>query len=189
MQDTKERIIGLADQLIKTKGFNAFSYKDISDPLEIKNAAIHYYFPTKTDLGVAVIDTEIERFKSHTAKWSNMPEDKQLKQLFETFSRKHKEGLVCLMGTLSPDYKTFPEPLQEKVAAMSAAFAEWTAQCLENGRKKAIFFFDGDPYDRALLVLSNLLASLLMSRVMGVRTFGKITGQLFKDLTTAHKQE
>ncbi|SFM68287.1 transcriptional regulator, TetR family [Chitinophaga sp. YR627] len=182
MQDTREKIIALADQLIRTKGYNAFSYKDISDPLEIKNAAIHYHFPTKTDLGVAVVDFETERFKEHTAKWSGMPEDKQLKQLFETFNRKHKEGLVCLMGTLSPDYKTFPESLQEKVTEMSAAFANWTSQCLENGRKKGFFAFDGDAYDRALLVLSNLLASLLMSRVMGPKTYGKISGQLYKDL-------
>lgn len=182
MQDTKEKIIALADQLIRTRGYNAFSYKDISDPLEIKNAAIHYHFPTKTDLGIAVIDTETERFRVHTAKWAAMPEDKQLKQLFDTFGSKHKQGFVCLMGTLSPDYKTFPEPLQEKVTGMSAAFADWTAQCLDNGRKKGLFQFDGEPYDRALLVLSNLLASLLMSRVMGPKAFNKITGQLLKDL-------
>jgi TetR/AcrR family transcriptional regulator, transcriptional repressor for nem operon len=188
MQDTKERIIALADQLIKTKGFNAFSYKDISDPLEIKNAAIHYHFPTKTDLGVAVIDQETQRFREHTARWATMPEDKQLKQLFDTFSRKHKEGLVCLMGSLSPDYKTFPEPLQDKVTGMSAAFADWTANCLENGRKRGLFAFDGEAYDRALLVLSNLLASLLMSRVMGPKAFTKITGQLLKDLLAKNKK-
>ena len=182
MQDTKDRIIALADQLIRTRGYNAFSYKDISDPLEIKNAAIHYHFPTKTDLGIAVIDLETERFKEQTTKWSSMPEDKQLKHLFDTFGRKHKQGLVCLMGTLSPDYITFPESLQEKVTGMSMDFANWTAQCLESGRQKGFFQFDGEAYDRALLVLSNLLASLLMSRVMGPKTFGKISGQLYKDL-------
>jgi AcrR family transcriptional regulator len=182
MQDTKERIIALADQLIKTKGYNAFSYKDISDPLEIKNAAIHYHFPTKTDLGVAVVDLETERFKAGTAKWAALPEDKQLKQLFETFNKKHKEGLVCLMGSLSPDYETFPGPLQERVTAMSSTFLDWTASCLENGRKKGLFHFDGDAYDRSLLVMSNMLASLLLTRVMGPKVFSKISNQLLKDL-------
>ncbi|MBB4046226.1 AcrR family transcriptional regulator [Bacteroides reticulotermitis] len=39
----------MADELIKTIGYNAFSYADISKQLNIKNAAIHYYFPTKSD--------------------------------------------------------------------------------------------------------------------------------------------
>jgi len=183
MQDTKDRIITLADQLIRTKGYNAFSYKDISDPLEIKNAAIHYHFPAKTDLGIAVVDLEMARFREMAAKWASMPEDKQLKQLFETFNKKYKQGLICLMGSLSPDYETLPETLQEKVTGMSSTFLDWTAACLENGRKKALFRFDGDPYDRSLLVMSNLLASLLLSRVMGAKVFSRMTSQLLKDLT------
>jgi AcrR family transcriptional regulator len=182
MQDTKERIVSLADQLIKTKGYNAFSYKDISDPLEIKNAAIHYHFPTKTDLGLAVVDIEVERFTIYTAKWAAMPEDKQLRQLFETFNKKHKEGLVCLMGSLSPDYETFPAVLQERVTAMSATFLNWTANCLENGREKGLFRFEGEAYDRSLLVMSNLLASLLLSRVMGNKVFSRITNQILRDI-------
>jgi len=185
MQDTKERIIALADQLIRMKGYNAFSYKDISDPLQIKNAAIHYHFPAKTDLGIAVVDQEMERFRERSGKWTAMPEDKQLKQLCETFNKKYKEGLICLMGSLSPDYDTLPETLQEKVTDMSSTFLDWTASCLENGRKKGLFFFDGDPYDRSLLVMSNLLASLLLSRVMGAKVFNRMTSQLMKDLTTS----
>ncbi len=182
MQDTKERIVSLADQLIKTRGYNAFSYKDISDPLEIKNAAIHYHFPTKTDLGIAVIDIEVERFILLSGKWATQPEDKQLKQLFETFNKKNKEGLVCLMGSLSPDYETFPSALQEKVTGMSSTFLNWTSECLEKGREKGLFHFDGDAYDRALLVMTNLLASLLLCRVMGNKVFSRITNQLLKDL-------
>jgi AcrR family transcriptional regulator len=183
MQDTKERIVSLADQLIKTRGYNAFSYKDISDPLEIKNAAIHYHFPTKTDLGIAVIDIEVERFITHSGKWSTLPEDKQLKHLFETFNKKNKEGLVCLMGSLSTDYETFPPALQEKVTGMSSTFLDWTAGCLEKGRESGLFRFDGDAYDRALLVMTNLLASLLLSRVMGNKVYSRITNQLLKDLS------
>lgn len=182
MQDTKDRIVSLADQLIKSKGYNAFSYKDISDPLEIKNAAIHYHFPTKTDLGVAVIDVELQHFLASTGKLAAQPEDKQLKFLFDTFSKKNKERLVCLMGSLSPDYDTLPEPLQGKISDLSSAILEWTAGCLERGREKGLFRFEGEASDRALLVISNLLASLLLSRVMGGKVFGRITHQLLRDL-------
>jgi hypothetical protein len=45
-----------------------------------------------------------------------------------------------------------------------------------------LFRFQGEAYDRALLVISNLLASLLLNRVMGNKVFGRITGQLLRDL-------
>ncbi|MVT08938.1 TetR/AcrR family transcriptional regulator [Chitinophaga tropicalis] len=182
MQDTKERIITLAEELIKTKGFNAFSYKDISDPLEIKNAAIHYYFPTKTDLGVAVLEQYLKSFTFHTAKWAELPEDKQLKQLFDTFSRASKDKFICLMGSLSPDYDTLQPAMQEQVSNMASAIVQWVASCLERGRSKGLFRFEGEAYDRALLVQSNLLASLLLSRVMGNKVFGKMSSRLMKDL-------
>ena len=35
---------------------------NISSALKIKNAAVHYYFPGKADLGVAVIQRARERF-------------------------------------------------------------------------------------------------------------------------------
>ena len=182
MQDTKERIIELADRLIKTRGFNAFSYKDISDPLEIKNAAIHYYFPSKADLGIAVIDQEMEILAINKLKWAILPEDKQLRMLFETFNRKSRQGFVCLMGSLSPDYETLPGPMQEKVRQMSADILKWTELCLENGRKRDLFHFEGDAYNRALLIVSDLLASLVLSRVMGKEVFERMSTQLLHDL-------
>ncbi len=61
-KDTKVEILDLAENLLRDRGFNAFSYANISSVLKIKNAAIHYYFPGKADLGVAVIQRARERF-------------------------------------------------------------------------------------------------------------------------------
>lgn len=182
MQDTKEKIVDLADQLIKTKGFNAFSYKDISDPLAIKNAAVHYYFPTKADLGMAVIDQEFSWMNTGTANWEPLPEDQQLRQLIASFENKCQSHMVCIMGSLSPDYNTLPENMQARLKEFSESVIDWVTNCLENGRKKGIFHFKGAPEDRALLIVSNLLASLLLSRVMGESAFEKIRKQLLDDI-------
>jgi TetR/AcrR family transcriptional repressor of nem operon len=47
-QDTKKRILDMAEDLLLTRGFNAFSYQHISSELGMKNAAIHYHYPKKT---------------------------------------------------------------------------------------------------------------------------------------------
>jgi hypothetical protein len=55
-------------------------------------------------------------------------------------------------------------------------------QCLEKGRAQQRLHFEGEAYDRALMVLSNLLSSLLFSRVLGGSTFQRMSKQLTKDL-------
>src|SRR5256714_7189456 len=60
--DTAEQILDLAETLIQTRGYSAFSYQDIADSLGIRKASIHYHFASKADLGVAVVDRYIERF-------------------------------------------------------------------------------------------------------------------------------
>ena len=60
--ETAEQILDLAEMLIQTRGYSAFSYQDISDSLGIRKASIHYHFASKTDLGIAVVDRYIARF-------------------------------------------------------------------------------------------------------------------------------
>lgn len=182
MSATREKIIALADGLVRTKGFNAFSYKDLSEPLEIKNAAVHYHFPAKADLGIGVIDQEIDQFMVQTARWRDLPEDKQLVKLFEVFGNHCKKGNICLMGSLAPDYETLPAPMQEKVQTMGNNILEWLRDCLMKGRKHKHFHFDGAPYDRALLIITNLQSSLILSRVLGTQVFDRISKQLMQDL-------
>ena len=47
--DTAEQILDLAETLIQTRGYSAFSYQDIADSLGIRKASIHYHFPSKTE--------------------------------------------------------------------------------------------------------------------------------------------
>ena len=63
---TAEEILDVAEMLIQTRGYSASSYQDISQVLGIRKASIHYHFPSKTDLGVAVIERYAERFRSRT---------------------------------------------------------------------------------------------------------------------------
>ena len=69
--NTKENILKLTQEFIQTKGFNSFSYLDISNKLGIKRASIHYYFPKKSDLGKAVVIKYTEQFNSSLIKIQN----------------------------------------------------------------------------------------------------------------------
>jgi len=182
MSDTRQQIIQRADELIRRRGFNAFSYTDISGPLDIRNAAVHYYFPSKSDLGAAVIDAELQQVKAYRSGSVDLPGDEQLKLLVCMFYRNNNAHLICLMGSLTPDYDTFDHPLQQKVEQMCRAVREWVTELLESARTAGRLHFAGTAGDRAMLVISSLLSSLLLSRVLGGDVFERMLDQLLRDI-------
>lgn len=182
MNDTRNQIIDLADEFIRTRGFNAFSYADIAGIMEVRNAAIHYHFPSKTDLGTSVIDRELETIARARQEYRGLPGDEQLKKAIETSFSRSISQKICLPGALTPEYITLPPPLQDKVRELCCTILDWMTACLEKGRGEGRLSFQGAAGDRALLVISGLLSSLLLSRVLGGDTFDRMVGQLLKDI-------
>src|ERR1700688_4944489 len=49
-------ILDVAERLAQTLGYNGFSYADIAAQLGVTKASLHYHFPTKAELGRALIE-------------------------------------------------------------------------------------------------------------------------------------
>ena len=49
-EDTKSKILDVAQDLIQRLGVNAMSYHHISEAVGIRKASIHHHFPSKEDL-------------------------------------------------------------------------------------------------------------------------------------------
>jgi len=54
--ETATQLLDAAQTLVERRGYNAFSYKDLATDIGIKTASIHYHFPAKADLGIALMD-------------------------------------------------------------------------------------------------------------------------------------
>jgi len=182
LAQTRDDIIYLADRLIRKKGYNAFSYKDIAIPMEVRNATIHHYFPAKSDLGIAVIEEEIKKVALGQENYKDLSGVGQLKELVGTFYDAGEEGLICLSGALTPEYDTLPAPLQDKVMEMCRVILDWMSACLERAVEEGDLHFQGTAADRAILVMSALLSSLLLSRVLGIKVFISAMDQVLQDL-------
>ena len=52
---TANRILDVAEALIQRRGYNAVSYGDLAEELDMTTAAIHYHFPSKTDLAQVLV--------------------------------------------------------------------------------------------------------------------------------------
>jgi AcrR family transcriptional regulator len=169
-KDTKTEILDLAENLLLDRGFNGFSYADISSALGIKNAAVHYYFPTKSDLGIAVIQRAKARFTGWTRgeRMAGRSADEKLEAFFRLYLRFLEAGQqVCLGGALETDFKTLPAEMQVETQKFASAFLVWMEGVLEEGRAKRIFSFPGEAKDQAILILSSLQGALQMTRAAG----------------------
>lgn len=179
---TEEAIVDLAEQLIRTKGYNAFSYKDISSPLKIKNAAIHYHFPAKSDLGVAVIQKTRNSFEISTAEWKNDSPSNQLSNFFNIYTKSKDENMVCFMGSLGPSYDSLPKAMKDELSLAAAEIRNWVTGVLRKGLEKGEFDFEEEISAKSDLIVSSLLASLIMGKVTGENVLTKVIDTLQRSL-------
>ena len=169
-KNTKVGILDLAENLLLDRGFNGFSYANISSVLKIKNAAVHYYFPAKADMGVAIIQRARERFASWTQnqRMAAKPPAEKLEAFFRQYLRFLEAGQqVCLGGALETDFKTLPPKMQVETQKFASDILFWMEGVLEEGREKQIFSFPGEARDQAILILSSLQGALQMARAVG----------------------
>lgn len=171
MKDTKSEIVRIADQLIRTKGYNAFSYTDISERLKIKNASIHYYFPSKSDLGVEVIKNTIRAFQETTDSWKYLDINIQFEKFVTMHDKTHKEHWVCLMGALSSSLDTLSDEMKIELKKMANMIIDYLTDLLTRGKEQKKISFTENPKTKAYLIQSSLLASLLLDKVMGNNTY------------------
>jgi len=115
-RDTREEILQTAEALWQRRGYNGFSYHHIAVQLGIRNAAIHYHFPSKESLGVALIQRYRERFRI----WfrdANKVEDarEKLRGYFQLYvDYLEAECKVCPSGILGAEFQAIPEEMRER---------------------------------------------------------------------------
>ncbi len=179
---TREEIIKLGDQLIRDKGYNAFSFYDISKKLKIQNASIHYHFPTKTELGVSILKDHSEKLDSIIQSTVDKSPMLKLKAFLSVYDKIKSEDRVCLVGSLATDLKTIEPKMAKELKEYSGKILEWVTGILEEGRTKKVFAFNGSSRTKALMIISNMLASLQLSRLTGDKDFYTIQETILKDL-------
>ena len=185
ISNTREQIMDRAAKLLMSRGFNGFSYRDISTHLGVKNAAVHYHFPAKTDLALALIDEYRQTLRKGTSEFMAYGglALQQIEGLFAFTSNQCKtDRCICPFGAFSIDYSQLPEGIREAMAGFMDETIKWLTQVLEVGRNQEEFSFMGDARPRALSILAGLQGSRQMARIHGIEVLDDVIGQVRNDL-------
>jgi TetR/AcrR family transcriptional repressor of nem operon len=185
---TRDDILRLGEELMRMQGFNAFSYYHIADALKVRPAAVHYHFPTKDALALSVINhsREISDAFAEDLALESSPQ-KRLKKFVQLFSDNAEAGKICLVGATGADFYSFSEDTRAAVKLLVSEIIAWLTVLLQDGRDSGDFAFDGTARTRALLIATNMAASLHMARILGKQEFGRIADQLIKDICVSKR--
>lgn len=170
--ETKEaKILEVAEHMVRSGGYNAFSFRDIAEAVGIKSASVHYHFPTKADLGVAVAAYYTDKFLKHVG----APEDLHTagKDPVKTYIATFKEALqkdkrMCLCGLLGAETKGLPDAVAKETKIFFERNIDWLTRA---------YTLIGEPNasDKAIHLLALLEGAMIVSIIFDdVNRFDRI---------------
>jgi TetR/AcrR family transcriptional regulator, transcriptional repressor for nem operon len=163
---TAERILDSAERLLQTRGFNNFSYANIAKELRITTASLHYHYPSKAELGQALITRYARRFAEALNRIDQDAPDAPAK--LEAYTRLYAGVLegkrMCMCGILAAEYQTLPRPMRRAVIAFFDENQRWLAEVLDQGQTENTLAFSGSADEVAQSILSTLEGAMLLAR-------------------------
>lgn len=168
-QHTSQQILDIAQRLVQTRGFNAFSYADIASSLSVSKASLHYHFPSKADLGVRLI----ERYRDSFGKAleaidleSGGPVAK-LQRYADLYAGVLADGRMCLCGMMAAEFATLPKAMQAALESFFQLNERWLVGVLNEGRACGVLRFEGSTAEAAQFIIGSLEGSMMMARSHG----------------------
>ena len=185
ISSTRDQIIDKAFQLMLQRGLHGFSYRDISEPMGVKNAAIHYHFPNKMDLIKALIDENHQVLRRSTSEFMAYggPAMPQLEGLFAFTMNQCQCGRpICMVGALAIDYDELNDDIKNANDKFMQDSVNWLTKVMDIGREQEEFHFNGDPMSKAVSILAMIQGARQMARVHGLDYLERIFDQIRIDL-------
>ncbi|MBD8235911.1 TetR/AcrR family transcriptional regulator [Pseudomonas fluorescens] len=162
---TRSELLTIAELLLRTKGYAAFSYADLADEIGIKKASIHHHFPTKEGLGIAVIDSYLFRFVKSLELINEESSDTiaRLREFSKLFIDSSKNGMLPLCGALAAELSALPDSLKGLTRRFFEIHIAWLENNLALGQSEKVIKADLNPRTVSRAILSVLEGSSFIS--------------------------
>ena len=168
---TRDLVLDHATALIRERGFRATSIGDLLERAGIQKGSFYYYFPSKEDLGHAVLDRLVEDLDRRLIDFLSAPTGpaplERIGAVLDGFvaqveSSGGRGG--CPFGTLAMEladvHEGFRKRLSDALARLEGAFADVLARARDAGELRA----DADPRALAVFIMAGLEGGLLLAK-------------------------
>jgi TetR/AcrR family transcriptional regulator, transcriptional repressor for nem operon len=158
MSEMVERILGAAEQRVRSAGYHGFSFRDLAGDVGIKSASVHHHFPTKEVLVSRLITHYREKIEKSLA---GFPAGKGRIAAYRSLFRDQLAGGfgMCLGGMLGVESEDLPLTVGQE----TRRFFEMLVADLAN----ALAEDSDDPSAAALAIVAQLEGAMLLTRSSG----------------------
>ena len=183
--DAATAILDVAERLAQTRGYNGFSYADIAAELGVTKASLHYHFPSKEELGRALIERYEAVFAAALDTIDRSADDprQRLRRYVALYDAVMRNERMCLCGMLAAEHSTLPRAMRVELQRFFDMNERWLGKLLQDGRRSGLFSFREPAGERARMMLAALEGAMLVARPYSdPRRFRVTAGHVLEDL-------
>ncbi|WP_420860044.1 TetR/AcrR family transcriptional regulator [Marivivens marinus] len=127
----KEKILDAAERRVRGAGFAAMSFRELATDVGIKSASVHYHFPTKPDLGEALVARYAEQFKEKLDQIDTSDLGAALRSYVALYSGALVlNETICLCAVMGAESIGLPENVNQRTRAFFEMNRLWLSALL-----------------------------------------------------------
>ena len=166
-KDKKQELIALAKGLIAERGLDSFSYADLSKLSGLAKPSIHFHFPTKADLILAVIDQVMENLHAKVEFCITHFGDEALVYFLRGMAQLDWGCQICPLFSMQAQFNVLPPELQKQLAEVANEELQIMSDLVRRYGNLPHLQLAFAPQDAAKLILSCSKGALLYGRTEG----------------------
>lgn len=165
-QSKQEQILDVAEAIVRSRGYNAFSYADIAAEVGTSKASLHHHFATKSALGLHLVTRFTNNVLQALEQIDTVHSSAliKLREYARLYEGAMEENQMCLCGMLAAEHETLSEAMQVAINDFFDGHESWLEQVLISGRESGELAFDGEASVHAQAIVSSFQGALLVAK-------------------------
>jgi TetR/AcrR family transcriptional repressor of nem operon len=172
-ENTKDRIIEYAAQIMREKGFNNTGIQEILQSAGVPKGSFYFYFRSKDELGLALIDYYAEFFCALSETSLRRADGAPLHRLRDFFVARRlqweredpKTG--CPIGNLTQEMGIISDAFRTKLKGVFERMRSDIGSCLEQAQERGEIDVGLNPDETADFILNSWEGALLRMKAEG----------------------
>ncbi len=180
-QNTQQRILVEAQDLIQRFGYFGLSLQDLADRIEIRKPSLYAHYDSKESLGVSLLKDYDKQFKLWAERIQGEAPDSKLHEFFLVLERHLMLGKVSPDAALGLDSPRLPEAMRAAHAEYLNTELKWLESVVREGQERKHFLSTQDAPELAQLILQQVVGAQMMARLTSdVSWFHRATEEVTK---------
>ncbi|MEM8654719.1 MAG: TetR/AcrR family transcriptional regulator [Pseudomonadota bacterium] len=168
--ETRAQLLDHAEAFARQRGFDGFSFADLAVSADIRKASVHYHFPAKSDLSIALIDRYhavfLDRLQSIAA--TEATAATRLLQFLNLYRAASDGGRsLCLCVALSVTQTALPESTTASLAAFHRDVTAWLEAVFRLAEADGSIRNVASPRAEAQATMAQVEGAQIMARAAG----------------------